>query len=228
MIKDDVSIRTLQLKNVKEDISKLTKIQESMNFKMDGLQQTIDNQTAQINTLIEQLQKTEQRGGNKSSSSKSSKSSGSSRTSNTSNSSNSSFSSNTSQTETVTTQNEGKLNSTTSQTQTITQSITQPTSQSKSVSQSVSQSAGTKLKRSKDEQSTISRNLNLSEFNEFSLTSVSQNIKSIDELSIPRTDKSYKTDNKTDKTKSLVKSYSINGTLEGKTNESYSVTSPDL
>ncbi len=230
MIKDDITIKSLQLKNVKEDLSKLIKIQESMSTKMDGLQQTIDTQTAQINTLIQQLERTEQRGGNKSSSSKSSNSSKSSKSSNSSNSSNTSNSASFT-TETVTTKNEGKLESTTQPTQPTSITSTQSKSLSKSISQSISQSAGTKSKpkpkKSRDEQSTISRNLNLSEFNDFSLTSVSQNIKSIDELSIAKTDKSYKTD-KTDKTKSLVKSYSINGSLEGKTNESYSVTSPDI
>ncbi len=215
MIKDDITIKSLQLKNVKDDLSKLIKIQESMGIKMDGLQQTIDTQTTQINTLLQQLERTEQRGGNKSSSSKSSKSS---RTSNSSNSSNTTNSGSLT-TETVTSKNEGKLNSTTSQTQ-----PTQTTSKiSQSLTQSISQSAGTKTKskKSKDEQSTISRNLNLSEFNDFSLTSVSQNIKSINELSIAKTDK-------TDKTKSLVKSYSMNETLEGKTNESYLLTSQDM
>ncbi len=215
MIKDDITIKSLQLKNVKDDLSKLIKIQESMGIKMDGLQQTIDTQTTQINTLLQQLERTEQRGGNKSSSSKSSKSS---RTSNSSNSSNTTNSGSLT-TETVTSKNEGKLNSTTSQTQ-----PTQTTSKiSQSLTQSISQSAGTKSKskKSKDEQSTISRNLNLSEFNDFSLTSVSQNIKSINELSIAKTDK-------TDNTKSLVKSYSMNETLEGKTNESYLLTSQDM
>jgi hypothetical protein len=218
MIKDDVTIKSLQLKNVKEDISKLGKIQESMSNKLNSLQETIDNQTTQINTLIQQLERTEQRGGNKSSSSKSSNSSKSTNSSNTSSSE--SFT-----TETVTTKNEGKLGSTSQSTQSkslsksVSQSVSQP------VSKSISQSAGkkSKSKKLKDEQSTISRNLNLSEFNDFSLTSVSQNIKSIDELSIAKTDRSYKTD----KTKSLMKSYSINGTLEGKTNESYSITSQD-
>ena len=71
MTQDDLSIKKMQYENIQTDIEKLKKIQETINSKLDLLNQTIEIENKNINVLITHLSnKHIMQGGNKSSSSK--------------------------------------------------------------------------------------------------------------------------------------------------------------
>ncbi len=251
LIKEDVTIKSLQLENVRQDISKLERIQQSMSEKIDKVKESIDTQNKSIDALILQLTLNEtknakdtkdqvkQQGGEKSSpSSTSSTKSDSEESSSKSSSSKSSEksksseeSNNSNQSGGTTSDNSISISRTSDQSasQTVTQS--QSKSQSKSQSRSsaklsvssspsysitnvTSQSAGANKKYSnKSTKSTKSTTIPrvTSHLSDFSVTSVTHNIKPLDNI--------Y-----TDKTKSYMRSYNINSSINNNTNDSINIT----
>ncbi len=240
LIKEDVSIKSLQLDNVNTNIDKLLKIQQSMTEKIDKVKESIDTQNKSIDTLILQLTLNEtkqaqkaqkaQKGGNKSSHSSSSSTSKSSKSSSTStntasesqdvtsstakhhdlshnsshNSSNNSSSNNMSDTS-LTVKQSSK--STSSLSKSISKSASE--SESYSITNVTSQSAG--HKKNKRIRKTIPKVI--SHLSDFSVTSITHNIKPLDNIV-----------SHTDKTKSYIRSYNINSSINNNTNDSINIT----